>query len=328
MIRLAVRVAARAGRARPGRAAGARAGRRRGGRAEPPTIVEYAVYGRRASCPQLPDLQRRRRGGAGRGPHHGDRRRLGRALAGSSTARSCSATGLTVRPPWEPPGDTAIDLVIDPGQAFGTGAHATTRLCLELLLELAPRGPFLDLGCGSGRAGDRRRQARAGVRSWPSTTTRPASAATIENAAVNGVELEVRRHDLAPARRRRRGDDHRQPARAAAAWLGERPCPNRDRPAGRLIASGLLEHEADGVAGAFAAVGLRERDGAHGGVGGAAPDRLKLSYRHPLGQAATANPGHAEGDGGRIMRGACLPHLANRDLQGGESSCSTRSRSV
>ena len=41
--------------------------------------------------------------------------------------------------------------MIDPGRAFGTGAHATTRLCLELLLELeAPEGSFVDLGCGSG----------------------------------------------------------------------------------------------------------------------------------------------------------------------------------
>ena len=43
-----------------------------------------------------------------------------------------------------------IDLVIDPGRAFGTGAHPTTRLCLELLLELEPRGSLCDLGCGSG----------------------------------------------------------------------------------------------------------------------------------------------------------------------------------
>ena len=36
------------------------------------------------------------------------------------------------------------------GRAFGTGAHATTRLCLELLLDL-PRGPLLDIGCSWGR---------------------------------------------------------------------------------------------------------------------------------------------------------------------------------
>ena len=58
---------------------------------------------------------------------------------------------LTVRPPWEPPGDRALDVVIDPGQAFGTGSHATTRLCLELMLDLdASRGSFVDVGCGSG----------------------------------------------------------------------------------------------------------------------------------------------------------------------------------
>ena len=60
---------------------------------------------------------------------------------------------LAVRPPWEPPVGAEVELVIDPGQAFGTGAHATTRLCLELMLEIAvlgARGAFLDLGCGSG----------------------------------------------------------------------------------------------------------------------------------------------------------------------------------
>ena len=68
---------------------------------------------------------------------------------------------LTVRPPWEPAGETALDVVIDPGQAFGTGAHATTRLCLELMLERErPRGSFVDVGLRLGGAGDRRRQAR------------------------------------------------------------------------------------------------------------------------------------------------------------------------
>src|SRR5688572_23028206 len=54
-----------------------------------------------------------------------------------------------VGPSWKgAPGD-AVAVVIDPGLAFGTGAHATTRLCLELLAGLAPSS-VLDAGCGSG----------------------------------------------------------------------------------------------------------------------------------------------------------------------------------
>lgn len=56
---------------------------------------------------------------------------------------------LWIGPPWlEPPPD-AVAVVIDPGRAFGTGSHPTTRLTLELLTPL-PRGSLLDVGCGSG----------------------------------------------------------------------------------------------------------------------------------------------------------------------------------
>ena len=63
--------------------------------------------------------------------------------------RPVRAGGIWIVPPWEhdPSDDEAIS--IDPGRAFGTGAHPTTRLCLELISELA-RGSFLDVGCGSG----------------------------------------------------------------------------------------------------------------------------------------------------------------------------------
>jgi ribosomal protein L11 methyltransferase len=56
---------------------------------------------------------------------------------------------LWVGPPWEeaPAGATAV--VVDPGRAFGTGAHPTTRLCLELLQAVEPTS-LVDVGCGSG----------------------------------------------------------------------------------------------------------------------------------------------------------------------------------
>jgi ribosomal protein L11 methyltransferase len=63
--------------------------------------------------------------------------------------RSARIGPLWVGPPWEePPGDV-VAIAIDPGRAFGTGSHPTTRLCLELLLELEG-GSLLDVGCGSG----------------------------------------------------------------------------------------------------------------------------------------------------------------------------------
>ncbi len=63
--------------------------------------------------------------------------------------RPVSVAGLWIGPPWlEPPAD-APAVVIDPGRAFGTGAHPTTRLCIELLADVA-RGSLLDVGCGSG----------------------------------------------------------------------------------------------------------------------------------------------------------------------------------
>jgi ribosomal protein L11 methyltransferase len=56
---------------------------------------------------------------------------------------------LWVGPPWEEPAADVTPVVIDPGRAFGTGAHATTRLCLELLQDVEPTS-LLDVGCGSG----------------------------------------------------------------------------------------------------------------------------------------------------------------------------------
>jgi ribosomal protein L11 methyltransferase len=96
---------------------------------------------------------------------------------------------LWIGPPWEalPAGSPAV--VIDPGRAFGTGAHPTTRLSLELIQELQP-GSFVDVGCGSGVLAVA--AALLGHRPVLGVDIEPPSiVATRENAARNGVELEV-----------------------------------------------------------------------------------------------------------------------------------------
>lgn len=114
--------------------------------------IEYAVYGPPGELPALPDLEAA----------------VGGALVEVTTRElpddwserwkqfhhplvldGPDGPRLAVRPPWEQPIGAAVELVIDPAQAFGTGAHATTRLCLELLQEREPTS-LLDVGCGSG----------------------------------------------------------------------------------------------------------------------------------------------------------------------------------
>jgi ribosomal protein L11 methyltransferase len=100
---------------------------------------------------------------------------------------------LWVGPPWlEPPVD-ALPVVIDPGRSFGTGAHATTRLCLELLLEL-PRGSLVDVGCGSGVLAIA--AARLGFSPvWGVDSDDAAVEAARLNAERNGVRVDVRLAD-------------------------------------------------------------------------------------------------------------------------------------
>ena len=96
---------------------------------------------------------------------------------------------LWVGPPWEEPEAGATAVVIDPGRAFGTGSHATTRLCLELLLEL-PRGSLLDVGCGSGVIAIA--AAKLGFEPVHAVDLDPqAIEATLRNAEANGVEIEA-----------------------------------------------------------------------------------------------------------------------------------------
>jgi ribosomal protein L11 methyltransferase len=67
--------------------------------------------------------------------------------------RAFSAGGFRIAPAWDVPPDADPRLlIVDPGRAFGTGTHETTRLCLGALERLASRrrlGRALDLGCGT-----------------------------------------------------------------------------------------------------------------------------------------------------------------------------------
>jgi ribosomal protein L11 methyltransferase len=151
-----------------------------------------------------------------------------------------------VRPPWAEPRKGTLDLVIDPGQAFGTGAHPTTKLSLELMLDLEPSGSFADLGCGSGVLAIA--AARMGFGPVTAVDNELAALeATRANAAANGVVLDrVERLNL-----------REQPPPDADVVVANLMRPlllklaGRTRP-GALILSGLLDEEADEVAAAFA----------------------------------------------------------------------------
>jgi ribosomal protein L11 methyltransferase len=148
-----------------------------------------------------------------------------------------------------------IDLVIEPGQAFGTGSHHTTRLCLQLLLEQDPGGALADWGCGTGVLAIA--AARLGFDPVAAVDNDPFSVeATEHNATANAVRVQAARVDL---------------RRAPGPWAPlvtanlVRPlllevAARMERPPERLIASGLLREEADEVAAAFAEKGLRETD--------------------------------------------------------------------
>jgi ribosomal protein L11 methyltransferase len=219
----------------------------------PDGTVEYAIYGAAGELPALPAL----------------RAAAGDALVEVTTSElddgweerwrdwhrpldvDGRAGAIRVRPPWAAPRAGARDVVIEPGQAFGTGAHPTTRLCLRLLADLEPRGALADWGCGSGIL-----SVAAAKLGWMPVTgcdVEAASvAATLAAAEANGVALAVDRRDL-----------RREPGPWAPVVLANLVGPlllevasRLERVPERLVASGLLPDEVDEVAGAFAAHGL------------------------------------------------------------------------
>ncbi len=267
-------------------------------------LIEFAVYGAPGELPELPDL----RAAAGSAlvdvstselpDDWGERwKRFHRPILIESPGGGVPA--LRVRPPWEPAADppaastppvastlpaattrtaasaptaaiAAKEIVIDPGQAFGTGAHHTTRMCLELLFALAShepeRGPAVDIGCGSGVLAI----AASHLGFAPVLALDHESESVLaarENAQANGVAVDVRRLDL---RREPLPALEGQPAPILLANL-VRPlllelATSLAGPPRHLIAGGLLREEADEVAAAFhGRLGLGERERRHGG---------------------------------------------------------------
>ena len=233
--------------------------------------IEYVLYGAPGELPDLPDV----RAAAGAGfvdvstsevPDDWSER-------WKAFHRPIEVGGVRVRPPWEPAEGDAIDVVIDPGQAFGTGAHWTTRLCLELLLlrgqilqsstaarmqDLTPS--FSDWGAGTGVLAVV--AAKLGYSPVAAVDYDPLSVEACEaNARVNGVALEVGQVDL------REQEGPWAPVvvanllRPLLLEVAER----MTRSPELLIVSGLLVEEADEVAAAFARRGLREADRRTGG---------------------------------------------------------------
>ncbi len=215
--------------------------------------VEFALYGAPGELPELPDGPAR----IGATEVHVSATALGDDWADRwrEFHKPAQVGDIHIRAPWHQPAPGSIDIVIDPGQAFGTGAHPTTRMCLELLQELPGEGPLADLGCGSGVLAIA--AAKLGFSPIVAVDNeRAAVEATVGNAAANGVTLErVERCDLrtqpAPVERVTVANLVRPLLlRVAELWF-EQP--------ETLIVSGLLEGEEDDVAAAFASFNERRR---------------------------------------------------------------------
>jgi ribosomal protein L11 methyltransferase len=158
------------------------------------------------------------------------------------------ADGLWIVPSWCAPVDpTALNLVVDPGLAFGTGSHPTTRLCLQWLAsELKAGESVLDYGCGSGILAVAAAQLAAGT--VVGTDVDPqAIAASVANAAVNAANARFLLPDELAAGAFAPFDVVvanilTNPLRLLAPALAARV-----RPGGRIVLSGILESQAADV---------------------------------------------------------------------------------
>lgn len=174
--------------------------------------------------------------------------------------------GIVIRPTWRDydarPGEIVLDL--DPGMAFGTGQHPTTRLCLTALEQLAQPGiAVLDLGCGSGIL------SLAAVKLGCAAVI----ALDLETVAVEATRANARLNQVADRIRAERGslgerwplaDDQQAIADvilaniSATALVELAPLlAEALRPDGLLVGSGVVRERTDEVLVALAAAGLR-----------------------------------------------------------------------
>ncbi|MBR0056508.1 MAG: 50S ribosomal protein L11 methyltransferase [Kiritimatiellae bacterium] len=171
---------------------------------------------------------------------------------------------LTVRPPWEDyspaPGERV--LVLDPGMSFGTGRHATTQACLQLLDALAvedPRRAVLDIGCGSGilsiAASLLGFQGVRGIDNDPDAVRIAA-----ENAAANGAAADFSTCDLAACTEKAPVVVANVLATVLEKFAGEVAGCVARVPGCALILSGILDAQYDAVRRAYAALGAAEEN--------------------------------------------------------------------
>ena len=174
---------------------------------------------------------------------------------------------LLVCPSWEkiPDGNTRAVLKIDPGMAFGTGTHHTTRMCLELLEKNIKNGDLVaDLGCGSGILSIA--ASLMGAKETYAIDIDPVAArVAAENAELNGIDMSgyfIRIGDILSDEKFRDDISGRQydivlANIVANVIIAFAPViPQLMKPAGKLIASGIIADRLDEVLDALKANGL------------------------------------------------------------------------
>jgi ribosomal protein L11 methyltransferase len=157
---------------------------------------------------------------------------------------------LWIVPSWhKAPDEQAVNILLDPGLAFGTGTHATTALCLNWLDQADLKGKYvIDYGCGSGILAIA--AALLGAERVIGVDTDPqALEATRENARRNGVEVEAYLPGNCPD----------EPCDLLLANILAGPLQNLAprfanlcKPNTQLVLSGILQSQADEVAESYA----------------------------------------------------------------------------